>query len=785
MTTYVPNSPLVNYFFYNAPTTQGGPNIPLEEGKIYFYADEDHSQPLDTWSDVYDPNNPVVNEWPLRLGAAGECPIIYMEERFYYIEIYDKNDVFQRSISHYFPGDGFSGSANDAKNYIPNGQFLLHSDLPATEDYEAGEIREAITDIAYGGWTFERPEESTAKDFVTFERYDEYVSNPTGNPRYAVRIRCDEPDSGDAYKQLCVKFPNVNRFASAVQQYTFGFTGIDLGDADATVELYLIKNFGTDGSPQTETLLKTFTLTATTSSFYYAFVYGQNTGKIISGDDDDYIKLACRFKTDETIDLKLTDFLQESGNVVSPQYPETPNREDIMTSLGGGFPVPAYDGSNLYLHPILTPTGWEFDDSQVGFVFADTVLGATRKGYIDADGSEYLTNGYFSDGVPCSRLQSKYFDPVKGLPLYGTGIEFVTTYYTNDPTVTNSSLRIQNNKAGTATNYSDGSNPTGFTFFNVTAGTTSTEQLGIYYGNSKFYIWGKVIGAISAYPAIEANTSGFTVEQLRPSQFPDDVAATVLTKSLYSVTTVAASAITGGAYFTVYNTNGFYIPWYKKDGVGSQPSVPGAMFYIEIDIKGTWNASEIAKVTAAAISGSKITNIITTAASTIPQSSFFNLNTDLTEFYVWMDKDNGGTDPLVPGKTGIRVGISGAETAEEVGQNILLTLNSYSFAVPKLNGMILRGVDNDGEIDTDNILRWSFYNQLVSGDQTDLMGSYQFDEITQHTHYILNVSEEGFTSDTSPPAFISEIVAGGFISTPSGGSESRPLNMNVRYLVKY
>lgn len=777
MTTYVANSPLVNYFFYNAPTIQGGPNVPLDGGKIYFYADEDHDVQLNTWEDVYDPNNPVVNPWPLVLGAAGECPIIYMEERFYYIEIYDKNNVFQRSISHYFPGDGFSGSANDAKNYIPNGQFLLHYDLPATEDYEAGEIRAAVTDIAYGGWTFERPESSTAKDFVTFERYDDYTTNPSGNPRYAVRIQCTESDSGDAYKQLCVKFPNVNRFASATQQYTVGFTGLDLLDNDVTVELYIIKNFGTDGSPQEETLIETFNLNATTTSFYKSFVYGANTGKIISDEDDDFVQLAFKFKTDEEFDLKITDCMQESGNIVSPNYPETTNRDDISAALGGGFPVPAYDGSDLYLYPILTPTGWAFDDSQVGFIYASSLPDIPAP-YIQANGEQYETASTFSTGVPCSRLQAKYLNRSNDeiCPRYGTGRDFVTAITTNET----DSLLVINNKVGTATNFSNGTPSPGFTFTDVASGSVDTHSWGLFYGTQSFYIYGKNAGQFSA-PGIDAATSGFTVLNVRNPPIGTDVASVTLTRCLFSVETVAAASL-AGKYFEFVNNTTLYYVWFKVDGVGVDPAPGGGAVGIEVNLLSPWDAPTVAKVIAAAVSGFKVTNIKCVAANLIPAGSYFNLNTATQEFYVWFQIDGAGTDPAPPGKISIVDGISSSWNAAQVKTNTIIQINSKYFSVPDLRGFILKGWSDTSGIDLDAAYRWSFFNNVIAG---NYVGSYQFDDITQHFHYILNISEEGFQTSASPAAFVPQGGAGGFLSEPSGGSESRPLNMYVNYLIKY
>jgi hypothetical protein len=782
MTTYVAAGPLVNYFFYKAigVSNPPGPNIPLDSGKIYFYADEDHSMPLDSWSDVSDPENPVVNPWPLVLGGQGDCGVIYLEDRIYFIQIFSKDDILQWTINHFNPGGDTGGSTNDALNYIPNGQFLLHNDLAATDDFEAGEIRQPVTDIAYGGWTFNRPSASTAKDIVTFDRYDEYIASPSGNPRYSVHVNCIEADSADGYKSVSVKFPNVNRFASLTQQYTVGFSAIDNIDSNTTVELYVRKNFGTGGDAEVSTLIQTFTLDANIQAFNTVFVYGTNEGKVIGTNDDDYVALDFRLKTDETVDVNLVDFLQESGNIVNPVYPETTQRFDVKESLGGGFPIPAYDGSDLYLPVRLTTNGWEFDTSDIGKIYASSYQ-QVEIGELFADGSQYLTSGVSSDGIPYSRLQAKLMNLSAGeiLPRYGTGTNFVVALYTNTQSAPQNSLRITNNSMGIVTDFGDGSTPTGFTFNNVSDGSVNCNSWGLIYGASSspsntFYIRGKNLGSLNDV-GISPGSSGFTVNAIRAGR-PDT--ETVNFKTLFSVATIPASTLAGKEFEFNSNSTAYYV-WYKVDGAGTNPGGPGTGILVEL--LSTWNAAEVSCATASAISGFKISNVITTAGSTIPAGSFWNLNTSSTEYYVWYEVDGSGTDPAPFGKMPIKVSILSADTDVEVSTKTLMAINSMYFATPDLRGMFLRGWDNGAGIDTDSALRWSYYAQLLLGDD---VGSNQFDEILNHYH---NLDQDTFVSGSflsTPPGGVSlNFSAPTVLAT--GGSESRPLNTYVNYVIKY
>jgi len=61
-------------------------------------------------------------------------------------------------------------------------------------------------------------------------------------------------------------------------------------------------------------------------------------------------------------------------------------------------------------------------------------------------------------------------------------------------------------------------------------------------------------------------------------------------------------------------------------------------------------------------------------------SSYFLINSanDATQYYVWLNSDNTGTDPNVSGKTGIRVNISANDSANTVAANIRQALNGFN-----------------------------------------------------------------------------------------------------------
>jgi len=725
--------------------------------------------------------------WRVDLNDQGAFPLMVYgypldsggEVDLYFIQFYSNGGVFQFSREgwpNFFSGGGGNTTQINI-NYVPNGQFLLHTDIPETDILESGEIRQAVTPIAYGGWAFVRPNSSTASDFVTFQRLGSYLTNPPKSPRYACRVKCENPSSGDLFKDLRVRFDDVNKFEYLAQQFTFALTGQILSGGNINVSLILIKNFGTGGDATTETNLTTFTLTGSFDLQFFTFDFGDNTGKVIGTNDDDYIELAIRFPPNSIFDAEITDVILTPGNITNPVFDDTTTRQFIYQSLFRDL-VPAHDGSDLGLSPVLGEHGLYFSDALVGKVFASSSINL-EYGELLADGSQYETAAYSSEGIPFKRLQSKYFDPTKGMPLYGTGINFVSAYIANGSLASpTNSLRIFNNTAGQTTDFSDGTPPTTFTFTDVTIGT-DTGTWGLYYGGNNFFIWAVTAGAVNN-PGIDSGTSGFVTAVVRNGR---PTVETVVTKAIFQVSTVAATGLAGLYFDFTSAPSSSYRVWFKVNGSGTAPPSAGYTL-LEIDLLSTWTAQEVARVIAGALSGSKITNIITKAGNIVPAGSYWNLNTQSQSYYVYYTVDSVGTDPAPPGRLPIMVAILSTDSDIQVASKTLLAINSKYYALPDLRGMFLRGVDGGAGIDLSTAARWSFYNQLISSDQGNLTGSFQFDDIVQHYH------------NTTPT--VSGLSSGGTIPVPtdifqgsvltilsSGGPESRPLNANVNWVIKY
>ncbi|MEN0045503.1 MAG: phage tail protein [Bacteroidota bacterium] len=116
---------------------------------------------------------------------------------------------------------------------------------------------------------------------------------------------------------------------------------------------------------------------------------------------------------------------------------------------------------------------------------------------------------------------------------------------------------------------------------------------------------------------------------------------------------------------------------------------------------------------------------------------------------------------------------------------------STTFHLPDLRGEFLRGVDGSANEDPDKSSRTAKY---AGGSTGNSVGSYQEDEFKSHSHGVentnLNVLGEGldfkaFVADENNNVSVSNSFNGNNPISESGGSETRPKNAYVNYIIKY
>jgi hypothetical protein len=130
-------------------------------------------------------------------------------------------------------------------------------------------------------------------------------------------------------------------------------------------------------------------------------------------------------------------------------------------------------------------------------------------------------------------------------------------------------------------------------------------------------------------------------------------------KTVQTITALNSASITDGSLFYVNSAMDVrkYFTWFDKDGLGlATPAVAGRTGIRVVYTPGRKNK----------------TTVTCPAASSLSTGQHFLLSSanNATNYYVWINKDGGGINPNVAGRTGISVAVVGADTSTQVASKI-------------------------------------------------------------------------------------------------------------------
>ena len=356
-----------------------------------------------------------------------------------------------------------------------------------------------------------------------------------------------------------------------------------------------------------------------------------------------------------------------------------------------------------------------------------------RIGELLCDGATYITAQYSADGIPYSRLQKVLFNTTVNVPQFGTGSTFLTAINTSVA----ATAIISTNSNPLANPATD--NNTGFTFgtiinnnnfhfnneFNGYVGLLPSTFLEIYIVN-------KVIGSPLISPS--AGTSGFTVIFAQGSS------------ASQSITAILATSAIGlaGLYFLISSTTTNYYVWFQVNGVGVDPAI-GGRTGVRINLLSTFNEADVSYAIANAFNNATEAYVTFNAGNTITAGHYFLMYANSINYYVWYKVDGVGTDPLVVNAIGIEVDILSTDTAAQVTTKTQIAINSYSYAVPNLEGAFLRGTG--GGYDFDALQRLGFTSNIY-GIQ---FGTLEFANNLSHLHSIADPGHAHTANTTTTP----------------------------------
>ncbi len=731
---------------------------PMAAGIVTFFSDIDRDQKKAVYQITGNPPNYTYTalDNPIILNADGSfsdnegnnvIPYYYPFtgtpdentgiEELYYIT------VTNADLEPQFTREGWPnvfGSADNSSttltNYVPNGQLLAHNDVPFVTGNQVGQLTVNEFNFAPNGYYFVRSS-GASTDLLNYQRNGSYSEDPTGSPRYSLRLQCTIAASNT--KQIQIRFLDVNKFASGTLNYTFAFNAISNDESDIPVTATFLKNFGTGGSPNVliPIPLNEPTITADQQQFYGSFIPGSNASYTIGTLDDDYCALVINLPSNANYDLLFTDFILTVGRINSPSFPVTTNAKFMYQGPAGGLPTPAADGSDLYLPIIYKQNGFAFDDGDIGKVYTstDNLRGvSTTTNEIGCDGTKLIAEDYSPLGIPYSRLQTKLFSSGALAPAFGTGLDYVICPNPALDSASPEMINFHNNTLGgtSATADGPGGSATGFAFQ-----TTCTGTAGYAVKAYESAVPGVTYSINNDVGAVTAPTSGTST--IPVVVFRTGAAAT---QNMFYID-VAASAVTpaflAGKYLT-FSSNAAYYVWFKNSGSGSDPAPGGTG--ILVNLNGDDNLVSIARKIQSALNGFQASSVQTTGiTATSLQNKYWTFFATGSQYFVWYNLDSAGVKPAGTG-TAIEVDIATGDTASQIATKTVIAINSYSYQVPDFRGYYLKGYD-----ETLTVNLGAYYTNIPNGWLDIAVGSIGLDSNLSHFHTITQTPEDlfGFT----------------------------------------
>ena len=787
-------APNFQYAFVDRDTGE-----PLSQGKIFFYRDQDMTTPKPVYELQGNAANytysPLPN--PIILSSAGTLvdnngnqvvPYYYPfdaegNQDLYYIVVQNAVGSPQFTV-HAWPNPetgGSPGGDNGLLNYVPNGQFLAHTNLVNNALVAGSNV------IAQGGWTIELDASATSTNTLTWVS-QQPTTEPPQSPRWVANFVASSFVGTESIKSFRLKFNDVNKFNDQ-GPFLFSFWGTATSTVPFTINV--VKYFGS-GSPSSGLLspipqeVGQLTTSNPPNGLYnFSIDFGSNDSYTVGPNNDDFIAIDIAFPVSSVFNVSLSDFVLSFGNTSAiTSFPIQTNADMLSRGVAGWMDLPNPDGSDLYLPLVLTKKGMSWEKSQIGTVV--TTLGAVPAtssntavtNLMNADGSSYVYNSHSYLGIPYSRLGSYLIakSPVANTPMYGTGANFATAYAAAGAT---SLLRLTYNTAGTgSTAASDGN--TGWTIGSVVKYNGSATGAATLTFNAYSNVANTVLAVGSfatANAAAAASTSGFTVTTL------NNYTGLLAQQSLYAFTVlcVAASALAApsgtGKYFSFSNASTNYYMWFQITNE-SDPA-PGGKTGIQVNLNAGYTAQDVANIVRETLNTYQISTVAVGGVPTAGQYWLFSTNpAALANYYVWYTVNGAGSDPAIAGRTGIPVAIVTGDTTVTTTTKTLAAINSYQYAAPNFAGMFLRGYDPTGLWDTDSASRWS----SISGLSGATLATFEYPQFESHNHVLneASINTAGSALFTSAQTTTSANPVG-----MAGGTETRPVNAYVNYAIRY
>lgn len=174
-----------------------------------------------------------------------------------------------------------------------------------------------------------------------------------------------------------------------------------------------------------------------------------------------------------------------------------------------------------------------------------------------------------------------------------------------------------------------------------------------------------------------------------------------------------------GKAFVLHDNGGAVNIWFNVDFANTEPAVPGTYRSITVNLLSSQNSETIAQKVVLALAAdpsflgvSSLTYVIISSSSSGIKPDSYDFNTQLfikntagsppqtlnnryflinsaenaNQYYVWYNVNGAGTNPAVPGKTGIMVAISSGYSANQVAAATKTALDTTNKFITNISG---------------------------------------------------------------------------------------------------
>ena len=786
----------------------GQNGLPLAAGVVTFYFEDNRQQYKTVYQQTGSPGAytyvPLPNPNTLTMAgciadANGSDVLPYFypydetnptpTQQAYYVTVVDSGEQpqFVRQNFPFEPADaGGDTTSQELINLMPNGQFAAHNNIP-NGTLPTGPVSVVVAPGGSAGWYFNKDGNNGSTDLISFVFLTQEQNGLNGAPNFALRLSCANIGSGAANKTLHVRFNNAGRFAGGT--YTLYFNAIS-NTGPVTIPFNIVQNFGTNGAQtQITSYPGSQILPGQYQNVVTAITFPSTAGFATGPNNDDYVELVFILPPNSLYDVSLTNFFLTPGNLpLLSQYPQRPDHDVFATGIAGSMPTPNPDGSSFYLPIVYTPTGFNFDTSSVGKISGYLSNTLSSNDWL-CDGSIRVSSAYDpinSSGIPNSRLFNYLYygspaAPTKNsqgvittpsaygnVPLFGTGTSFVTAALRTGTSSTAGDVDfyVWSNAAGVGAVPTDGIPASGLVFTpeftfqtanitGVTAGisgqyTITAKSLAVNQPFNAVTTGGIFLSTTN--PTVLSGLSNTNLQLLINKNAPNQPVEFSFT---FLAAAIATPALLNSQYVLWYTPNAgtagtaHYIYW----GTDPAPVVTTNKIGIPLDANDT--IADIVKKTYAAMNNGFCSKLSAPTQSVLSAGGYLTFTIGGVNYCVY-NQINGS--PTVPPNVGagayIPVVLVSGMTATQVATAYIQAINSYSYALPDLRGVGLRGLDTAGTWDIDNASRFSFGNPFLFGSTSP--GTLEYDSIAAHFHGAITGTSGG-TTPTLGAAGVSDI----------------------------